>query len=355
MSLFPRLQAVTGESLTPKLEQIVRIWEVVAVEGHVLNPHGRWGGRPAHNRCLLARAFVVKTVYNLATTVALLEMLKTNRSLRILCGFESIKAIPSEATFSRSFEEFSDYGLGDIVHAALVRDHVGDQIVEHASHDSTEVEARERPAKKERKVREKKKRGRPKKGEVRPAPEPKRLDIQLQQTAEEAFGELPKQCDFGTKLDTSGHKHTWKGYKAHIAWADDNIPLAEATTSASVHDSQVAIPLMRTVASRVTSLYDLADSAYDAPQIRFVSKDLGHVPIIDANRRGGDIPEDKLFDPAMAQRYKERTTAERGNSRLKDEFGLRHIRVRGHKKVHLQIMFGIIALFADQILKPCRC
>ncbi len=41
-------------------------------------------------------------------------------------------------------------------------------------------------------------------------------------------------------------------------------------------------------ASRVRNLYDLMDSAYDAPEIREKSRALGHVPIIDANpRRGG--------------------------------------------------------------------
>ena len=36
---------------------------------------------------------------------------------------------------------------------------------------------------------------------------------------------------------------------------------------------------------RVTSLYDMMDSAYDAPQIKTHSLSLGHVPIIDPNPR----------------------------------------------------------------------
>ena len=106
---------------------------------------------------------------------------------------------------------------------------------------------------------------------------------------------------------------------------------------------------MTTITSRrVTYLYELADAAYDARLIREHSRSLEHVPIIDQNRRRKDIIP---FDPATRQRYKERTVAERGNSRLKDEFGLRHLRVRGHPKAHLHNMFGIIALFADQVLK----
>ena len=76
---------------------------------------------------------------------------------------------------------------------------------------------------------------------------------------------------------------------------------------------------------------------------------LNHVSIIDPKRHNGAVT---WFSPAECERYKERTTAERGNSRLKDEFGGRHVRVRGHAKVHMHVLFGLIALFADQILKP---
>ena len=52
------------------------------------------------------------------------------------------------------------------------------------------------------------------------------------------------------------------------------------------------------------------------------------------------------------QRGATRSNAERGNRRLKDSFGLRFVRVRGHAKVHLHTMLGVLALFADQLLKP---
>jgi Transposase DDE domain len=49
--------------------------------------------------------------------------------------------------------------------------------------------------------------------------------------------------------------------------------------------------------------------------------------------------------------YHERTTVERVNARLKDEFGGRSVRVRGNAKVTCHLMFGIFALAADQILR----
>jgi hypothetical protein len=55
--------------------------------------------------------------------------------------------------------------------------------------------------------------------------------------------------------------------------------------------------------------------------------------------------------PADTVRYNARTTAERGNSRLKDEFGACKIRVRGHVKVTCHLMFGVLVLAADQLMK----
>jgi hypothetical protein len=165
---------------------------------------------------------------------------------------------------------------------------------------------------------------------------------------QEALGELPRSCDWGIKRDTDGNEYRWRGYKAHLAWGDGMIPLLCVTTSASTHDSQCAIPMMKALSLSVVSLYDLLDSAYDASGIRQVSASLGHVALIDQNPRRG---EKVIFASAQEVRYRERSNAERGNSRLKDSFGLRVIYVRGHAKVHLHVMFGVLALFADQMIK----
>jgi hypothetical protein len=91
------------------------------------------------------------------------------------------------------------------------------------------------------------------------------------------------------------------------------------------------------------------DSAYDSEIIREHSKSLGHSPLIDFNRRG---PKDtREFAPHEIERYKERSTAERVNARLKDEFGGRMIRVRGPKKIMAHLGFGLIALTVDQLMR----
>ena len=57
------------------------------------------------------------------------------------------------------------------------------------------------------------------------------------------------------------------------------------------------------------------------------TKNLGHVPLIDFNHRS---PNDtREFLPHEAQRYKERSTAERVNARLKAGYGKLPIRDGG--------------------------
>ena len=51
-------------------------------------------------------------------------------------------------------------------------------------------------------------------------------------------------------------------------------------------------------------------------------------------------------------RYNERSNVERVNGRLKNEFGGKLVReVRGHANVLTYLMFGIIALTADQLMR----
>jgi hypothetical protein len=46
-----------------------------------------------------------------------------------------------------------------------------------------------------------------------------------------------------------------------------------------------------------------------------------------------------------------RPQAERSNARLKDEFGGNDIWVRGHAKVMSHLMFGLLVLTADQLMR----
>ena len=58
--------------------------------------------------------------------------------------------------------------------------------------------------------------------------------------------DLPTDCDVGTKKNSKGYRDTWVGYKLHLDVADGQIPISCLLTSASLHDSQAAIPLATT-------------------------------------------------------------------------------------------------------------
>ena len=115
-------------------------------------------------------------------------------------------------------------------------------------------------------------------------------------------------------------------------------------------------------ALRVTNCYDLMDSAYDAPEIWAKARALGQVPIIDRHPCRVDGGKTGLEAEARAKRcagyktaeeprYNERSAAERVNNALKDSYGGRYVRMRGHAKVFCHLMFGIFALTVEQLMR----
>jgi len=343
--LFPILLDELGE-LTDKDRQFVEVLSLLPL-GPFLQPYLWQGiGRKPEERVWILHAFIAKAVYRFPTTRALLDALRARPVLRRLCGWERLDDIPKEWTFSRAFAAFAQGELPQRIHAALIHKHRPDRLVGHVSRDATAIEGYERPAPKPAPSPRPSppcKRGRPRNGEVRAPVPPKRLDLQPGRSLAENLADLPRVCNIGCKRNSKGHQETWIGYKLHLDVIDGDIPVSAILTSASVHDSQVAIPLAQMTAARVTSLYDLMDSAYDAPAIHEYARRLGHVPIIDPHsRRAEAMP----LDPAQQERFKQRSASERVNSQLKENFGGRFVRVRGAAKVMAHLMLGLIVLTA---------
>ena len=362
--LLPWLDDTTCGPLSGHHRQLVSVLGMIRIEAFLAGWHGL-PGRPPCERAVLARAFIAKAVFNIPTTSLLIEMLSADKTLRRLCGWQRAGEVPSESTFSRAFAEFAASALPSRLHEALIQDTHSDRLVGHISRDSTAIEAREKPAKSDKPAAEAKpklKRGRPRKGELRPPPPPSRIERQRGMTLAAMLADLPRACDAGAKRNAKGFKETWIGYKLHIDTADGDIPISCVLTAASVHDSQVAIPLATITAGRVTNLYDLMDSAYDVAAIKQHSRDLNHVPIIDINPRATPGLKQELAEEAkrlrrvghrMAEqvRYGERSAAERVNGGLKDNHGGRTVRVRGPDKVMCHLMFGVLSFTVLQLVR----
>ena len=226
--------------LGERYQLLVTVLEFVRVERLLPYVHGL-RGRPREARAALARAFIAKAVFHITTTRALIERLAIDRPLRRLCGWTSVREVPSEATFSRAFGAFAEGVLPSRLHQALIENTMQDHLVGHVSRDSTAIVGREQATPKpQQPAKPKFKRGRPRKGEQRPKPEPRRLERQPEMTLSQMLADLPGVCDVGVKRDAQGYQESWIGYKLHIDAADGGIPLSCILTSASLHGSQVA-------------------------------------------------------------------------------------------------------------------
>lgn len=350
--MFSHLEDGVGP-LLPSHQKVAMVLELVEIEKRVYQDR-RKEGRPPYCRRAMARALVAKAVLNVPTTKDLIERLVLDARLRRVVGFTG--KVPSESTFSRGFAELVAEGVFDRTHADAVRRVLGEEIVHHACLDAASIPARERgPSKTEKKPqapKEPKKRGR-KKGQKtgERTKELKATERQLLQSARAAIEELPKRCDHGIKRGPKGYLLHWRGYKAHASVGDEGIPLAFFITSASVHDSLGAIPLVRTVSQRVgATLYDLMDKGYAGEAIRTASEELGSVPIVPpkAKGRGKRAPE---LAPDRADRYRNRTIVERFFSDLKDNHGGNFVFVKGAEKVKAHLMAGVLAIFGLRVLR----
>lgn len=347
------MKASDLEGTSPTLERLIRVLEWVRIEEHVSKSLDF--GRPQVERTNLARAFCAKATLGMECTTELIERLQVDSKLRRICGFEMWRKLPSKSTFSRAFAQFAKESLAEKAHETMIKQALGNHLIGSLSRDATAIVSREKPkasAKtKKSEVQQKKtpyKRGRPRKGEVREDPEQTRIQIQRGQTLEQNIAQLPRDCTRGTKQNAQGYKHSWNGHKLHLDVADCGVIISALTTSASLHDSLAAIALSRKSEQRVQYCYELADAAYCSNELREDSISRGHVPLFDHNPRNG---EKKEFAPHEAQRYKARSGVERANAELKDRRGLRQVWVRGFPKVNEHLMFAVLTLSAEQLMR----
>lgn len=113
-----------------------------------------------------------------------------------------------------------------------------------------------------------------------------------------------------------------------------------------MHDSRVAVPLMKLVRMNFVFLYALMDKGYVSPDIEEYVRMVGAKAIIDRPAYNGvPVP----MDPATAKRYKARTTVERTNSELKDGFLPVKLYRRG-ENARYDISLGVLLTTIKKVL-----
>jgi transposase len=304
-------------------------------------------GRPRYDDDAIFRALTAKIIYQIDKNNLLRQRLLSDSNLRRICGFTKV---PSEATFSRRLEDFSEKNISETAMARLVRQYHEGTLVRVIARDSTSIQAREvaHNRKKDVKVR-KNKRGRPRKGEFREPKEQKRVERQLRQRPGKSLRELDRACGWGCKTNSQGKVQYTKGYKLHLDVSDQGIPISACVTGANVHDSQVAIPLEKMTERRVTHLYTMADSGYDFPEHRFYITGKGRVAVIDPNNRRSPVKRE--LGILEKEQYKARTVVERANSHLKDNLLPKALYIKGYRKVSFVLQLGVLCLVGLKILQ----
>jgi hypothetical protein len=255
-----------------------------------------------------------------------LSLLRENGNLKDML---SITKVPSEATMSRLSKEVEEIVNPSEFHERVVQAYTQSLhrlAVGHLSIDSTTIGAREKPIKtRAQAAKANKKRGRKAKGSLEEQQYRERQVQQeqeriacLQESFEESLAKLEMRCSITAKQNSKGKKQWFIGYKAHLATDDYGVPMSFAVTGASVHDSKVAVPLMKKAREITDFLYVLLDKGYISPVINDYVDMIGRKAIIDRRAYKGVVADP--LDPASQRRYAARTTVERTNSELKDGF-----------------------------------
>jgi len=300
-------------------------------------------GRIPYQYLPFLRGRFAKSYFQIETTTKLIERVKADPLLRLICGF---KKVPGRSSFSRAFEYLSSLVKLDQILGEFAKKEFKDKVVYHSNRDSAAVNAREKAIRKKKQKNEKqqKKRGRPPKTEVKQEKQPTEMEKQITASAEESLEALDKNCAFGCKKNSQGNVTFWKGYKLHLDVSDSGFPITACVTGANVHDSMVAIPMEKITEQRVTFCYSLMDPAYDAKTIREFILSRGRIPIIDPKKRRNKdhVP----LDPAKQERYKIRSAVERAFSHLKDNLIPKAIYVKGYKKVSFVLLSAVLCLAA---------
>ena len=94
-SLFPMLKVeLSLEELSVKEQKLIKILDFAQIEKNITVVSIT---NTPKDREEIARAFIAKSVYNVQTTRDLIDRLKHDRTLRILCGWRYKNDIPSES------------------------------------------------------------------------------------------------------------------------------------------------------------------------------------------------------------------------------------------------------------------
>lgn len=236
------------------------------------------------------RAIVVRYIEGIDTMKALVRRLKDDLKFKLSVGFLYSQQVPSEATFSRIFQVLSqDVYSMTVLNEALLHA-INDEFAifeEDIAIDATAIEGHSKPKKTTN-------------------PQIDSTIDQRNMSTAAILDSLPVYPSWSGKKNSQGKTTYWFGYKGHYAVSTESqYLLASLFTSAFVADMNIAIPLMRQVASLgLSDCHIMMDKGYDAAAIYEEAHDLSFEPIIDHKKPPeGDGEFDAFFAPTCLLEY----------------------------------------------------
>lgn len=145
------------------------------------------------------------------------------------------------------------------------------------------------------------------------------------------------------------------GFKLHaLVDAQSEVPIAIVITDGKVHDSQLLVPLCKTLESyKLKPSYILADKAYDSDDlISFIVQKMGAVASIPVRARHKQKePYLKLKERGRTTDktiYRKRTSVERVFSYLKGKYNLGQEKMRGIANFLINVFLSAICLMLER-------
>jgi transposase len=282
------------------------------------------GAPTSLNYSAMIYALIARIVERIPTIKDLVKRLRHDFIFHIECGFSFSDRIPSEASFSRLTKKISESRVLENVQETLFLQAIQEGFIcdDVVAIDATHFESRDQAAPQEKKPKtESKKRGRKSKEEQeafqaeKQAQESqkniyeKTISDQLNVDLETLRTTIPIQSNWGIKKNSDGKNTFWFGFKAHLAVGlKSQYILQSLMSSASLHDSKAAIPLLKGIQERLSSLiirYGTLDAGYDYEAIYTHLHQMKVKAIIAYNKRneGEYLGFDEHFAPTCVREH----------------------------------------------------
>lgn len=249
----------------------------------ILNLFSKKTLRGAPRECnygAMIQSLIVRMVERIPTIKDLVKRLVHDPIFRLDCGFLVSDSVPSEATYSRMIHVISQSNVLDTMHdqlisLALSEGFINDTII---ACDATHFEARDASKPSKKKEITKQKRGRKSKeeraawlaeqqeNESNLTTYERKLVDQLSISTTQLWNDIPIEPQWGIKKNSNGKNTFWHGFKGHLAVSTKSqYIIARLMSSANLHDSKAAIPLLKKMNDIAPEHFTTAifDAGYD--------------------------------------------------------------------------------------------